>query len=325
MENSNQLPKFIHPEVEVIYNYDLNIPSEKIEAILQLPRETLIEDLKTVLNDAILRFDYFEKKGWGMEKLEFPTHALWLLADLKAEETLPEILNLLRQSNDLLEFWFGESVAEGLYEVVYHIGNNSLDQLKSFFFEPNIYWTARLIPSTVAEQIAIYQPERREEIVKWYQSVFEDLLALDDSDPLLDGDYISFLVADVISFNAIELLELIKQLYDRGVVFDGIIGSYESVKKDLLDPTYHTKRKIYTSIFDRYKDAVTGWHSYRLKYEKDYYKRKNSPPKKKKAKSFKKPAKLSPKHSPYFRTEKKISRNSPCPCGSGKKYKKCCY
>ena len=25
-----------------------------------------------------------------------------------------------------------------------------------------------------------------------------------------------------------------------------------------------------------------------------------------------------------FRREKKIGRNSPCPCGSGLKYKKCC-
>ena len=26
----------------------------------------------------------------------------------------------------------------------------------------------------------------------------------------------------------------------------------------------------------------------------------------------------------YTRSEKKISRNAPCPCGSGKKYKHCC-
>jgi preprotein translocase subunit SecA len=32
-----------------------------------------------------------------------------------------------------------------------------------------------------------------------------------------------------------------------------------------------------------------------------------------------KPTKFNPKN-----TEKKISRNEPCPCGSGKKYKKCC-
>lgn len=28
--------------------------------------------------------------------------------------------------------------------------------------------------------------------------------------------------------------------------------------------------------------------------------------------------------SPYVREEPKIGRNDPCPCGSGKKYKKCC-
>lgn len=27
---------------------------------------------------------------------------------------------------------------------------------------------------------------------------------------------------------------------------------------------------------------------------------------------------------PYTRTSPKISRNAPCPCGSGKKYKRCC-
>ena len=30
------------------------------------------------------------------------------------------------------------------------------------------------------------------------------------------------------------------------------------------------------------------------------------------------------KPKPFIRTEDKVSRNDPCPCGSGKKYKKCC-
>lgn len=30
-------------------------------------------------------------------------------------------------------------------------------------------------------------------------------------------------------------------------------------------------------------------------------------------------------HAPYVREEPKIGRNEPCPCGSGKKHKKCCY
>ena len=31
-----------------------------------------------------------------------------------------------------------------------------------------------------------------------------------------------------------------------------------------------------------------------------------------------------PVQMPYVRTNPKIGRNDPCPCGSGKKYKKCC-
>jgi SEC-C motif len=33
---------------------------------------------------------------------------------------------------------------------------------------------------------------------------------------------------------------------------------------------------------------------------------------------------MSPKKTVPVRTEPKIGRNEPCPCGSGKKYKKCC-
>ncbi len=29
------------------------------------------------------------------------------------------------------------------------------------------------------------------------------------------------------------------------------------------------------------------------------------------------------KRQPVYRTEPKVGRNDPCPCGSGKKYKKC--
>lgn len=29
-------------------------------------------------------------------------------------------------------------------------------------------------------------------------------------------------------------------------------------------------------------------------------------------------------HTPWMRINKKVGRNDPCPCGSGKKYKNCC-
>ena len=42
--------------------------------------------------------------------------------------------------------------------------------------------------------------------------------------------------------------------------------------------------------------------------------------------TYKETYKTPPKRGRYVevRTEPKIGRNEPCPCGSGKKYKKCC-
>ena len=39
------------------------------------------------------------------------------------------------------------------------------------------------------------------------------------------------------------------------------------------------------------------------------------------------PARPAAKATPALRTAtgEKVGRNDPCPCGSGKKYKKCCY
>jgi len=34
-------------------------------------------------------------------------------------------------------------------------------------------------------------------------------------------------------------------------------------------------------------------------------------------------AEAAPEHTPYVRPDRKIGRNEPCPCGSGKKYKHC--
>jgi hypothetical protein len=36
------------------------------------------------------------------------------------------------------------------------------------------------------------------------------------------------------------------------------------------------------------------------------------------------PQDLERKPAPFQRLEKKVGRNDPCPCGSGKKFKKCC-
>ena len=70
------------------------------------------------------------------------------------------------------------------------------------------------------------------------------------------------------------------------------------------------------------------WHGYRMRYDKAYKKANTYSPPKTEEKSgansgfnYTTPPIIS---APIKRAGKKVGRNEPCPCGSGKKYKKCC-
>ena len=56
---------------------------------------------------------------------------------------------------------------------------------------------------------------------------------MESGNPALDEDVISSMVGDLISLNAQELIPLIKSLYEKELVFRGIVGDYQSVEKDI--------------------------------------------------------------------------------------------
>ena len=216
--------------------------------------------------------------------------------------------------------------------MVFHIGKHSLEQLKAFVLEPGNYTFARTVVTTAAEQIALHHPERRDEIVKWYGSIFEAFLAMEGNDPSIDEDVISSMIINTLSFKGEELLPAIKKLYDRGLVFDGVCGTYASIVEDMgKDPLSWRRHTVFSNIFERYEDAVTTWHYYLMKYDKDYRKKHESPKTKAKG-SGPSISSISDygqfqgleKPGTFERKGEKIGRNDPCPCGSGKKYKKCC-
>lgn len=316
-----ELPKFNHPEVSVFYEYDLSIPKEKVIPILELPRDTLIEDLETMLMDTIKRDAFFRNYPDDDKWWEFHKHALWVLVEIEAVEALPTVLELLKQNDEFNWFWFGDFATEDFWEIIYHLGGNRLEELKEIVLDTG-EWVNRIVPSSAVEQIGLYQPERREEIIGWFRSILDAFLEMSDENPALDGEVVSSVVGDLITLHADVLLPQIKLLAERDLIYEGLIGDLESIEKDIQDKNYSSgKRKILTSIFDRYKRGM-NYHGYRMKYDA-VYKEKNTykPPSKSSIKNFTSTFKRT---DPIKREGKKIGRNDPCSCGSGKKYKKCC-
>jgi hypothetical protein len=174
--------------------------------------------------------------------------------------------------------------------------------------EPDNYCYCKTEVSVAVSQIALYYPHRKEEVIAWFRDVFSFFLENSENDDLINIELNGLMVANVLDFNGSELRQEITDLYENGLVWPGISGSLEKVLRELDKlPLFDSKRKTYT-LFSRYENILNSWN---------YDDGEDEPIE---------PDNIGQTHflPPLIFKTPKIGRNDPCPCGSGKKYKKCC-
>jgi len=308
-------PVFTHSEIEILYEKGFNIEEEALRSILDLPRKTLIGDLELILSDSIDRFDYFYNNERNNEieegKLEFVLHALFLLGELESHESIDSVLNILRQEESYFNIYFGDLLNEIIWEPVYKITQGKLDILKTFMFEPGIYTYAKSVIPDVIEQVDLHQG-RRKEVTEWFIDVFDFYLKSSLDDNIIDSDVIAFIICGVADLKLKELLPITKKVFDAQIVSTGISGSFSDIEKDIIsNRNFHNEKELLT-IFDRYKKINTIFENNKQPQNNGFF----DPPYEKDDYEYEPPMTII--------KEKKIGRNEPCPCGSGKKYKKCC-
>jgi tetratricopeptide (TPR) repeat protein len=299
-------PEFANSEIEWLYENGLEIDPGKLKKLLLLPSDSLIADLRKVVKDSIYRFEHFkalsrEVERWPDNLLTFPIHSIYLLGELRAEESLDDLLETLRQGEEFLDFWFGDFLTGSLWEPLLCIGGTRLERLKDFVLSPNIYAYARSEVSCCVSQIGLHYPERKAEVVDWYCEVFRRLAAASPEEGLIDSDFIGLAISDALDLRAAEILPEIRALFNLGYVNKGICGILEDVEREITTHGRKTYKKKLLNIFDRYRQLKT-----------DFVEENEEP-------NNPDDSGMSPS-----KRSQEPGRNDPCPCGSGKKYKKCC-
>ena len=303
---TNKAPDFENPEMKILYEQSVNIKRDILQRIMKLPRESVIKDLEKILIDSIARFDYF-RKNTSIDIPDAPIHALYLLSALEAEEALDTFFSVLRQDEDYYDFWYGDILTEDFWLFTYMMGQNQLDRLKDFVFEPNRYTYVRSAVNIAVMHIAFHQKERKEEVIKWYEEVLQYMLDYRNDDNIFESDAYLHCLEDMIDVAGKEHLPLILRLYDESLVSNKDRFSLYEIKKLLVRCLPGFKiRDIYTSI-DQYYDHWQSWFG-ENNFDSDN-------------KSHFLPQ---GKPSMPLAAVPKVGRNDTCPCGSGKKYKKCC-
>ncbi len=327
---TTEAPHFNHKEVECLYSNDFSIGEEKINTILSLPKESLIQDLELALQDSINRYGYFKKiedeNGWDSEKMSFVIHSLSLLGELKATQSLDVIFNVLSQSDEYLELYIDDLMTELMWEIMYKIVINELEACKQFMFKPGINTYSRSIFPELVEQIALHHPERRSEVLDWYKEVIQFFLNSSIEDNVIDSGVLGFIIIHIVNLNGTELLPEIKKLFDRGLVSTFICGDWEKVNEYIIIPQGLKHKRNISTMVECYNDfniAIAEFIEEDSSWEFDNesifndFNTDEGHIRNFSDLMFSEPV-------TFVRDGPKIGRNEPCPCGSGKKYKKCC-
>lgn len=302
--NRDNLPVLQNQTLYSLYTTDLDISQEAIDNILSLPRENLIGDLEILLYDAIVRGEELTIESIGENESCFPIHAIFLLTELKAEESLPVILEFLKIDEEQLDYYLGDYLTELIWECLHILGGSQKERLYTFITDEDIYEYSRIQASVAISQRALHFPEEREEIIEWYRKL---LVHFHQQATPPHPSFLGLIVTDVLDIEGYSLYEEVRNLYIDGLVSPGVVGPWSKVEGYFLKPRndkYDPVLKL-RSIHERY----TYFSEERYIHQKPHQ-------------DFR----LNPTSNPntFVRPSAKVGRNEPCPCGSGKKYKKCC-
>jgi hypothetical protein len=218
-----------------------------------------------------------------------PVHAWRALAGLRAGEAVEPFLAYAAQWD------YDDWSSEELPVVFGLIGEAAIGPLRAWLFDPARDERGRRVAATGLAKIGQFHASLRDACVMTLAAV----LAPDaGATPFLTA----CVVSDLIDLKAVEAIDAIRAAYARGAVELWVVGDLEDAEIDLgLRAERVTKRRNY--IAEHFGMPETRWP---VRVLKDGTVQAFMP--------VVEPARVGPK----------IGRNEACPCGSGKKYKKCC-
>ena len=350
-EPRTEAPKLHHDELEFLREPLEGIPLDEIGPQLdQLPRETVVADLHTLLDDFGHRLSHYraveeeeDLPGWEL----FAPDLLLRLFQRYADATdWNRVLSFFRQSEEVLSFWFADF---GTFEMIRELESEWLQHLPTeALFDAILNPThdagvAEGLEPVVVDRIA-EQPDLRARFAERTEAAFQQILTDGTSTPRYGSGQTNALLSVARDLGLTELLPTVAQLFDAELLFKNYMGNLDAVQiefergaKSWAEFQQQESKKV------RYSEFVK---SIEQKLSKSLLPKATATPDDPvdayldKLNVFRQmlglpdpPTASRPVPSPpvwrgpavtFQRSDKKVGRNDPCPCGSGRKYKKCC-
>jgi hypothetical protein len=239
--------------------------------------------------------------------------AVHLLAQFREKRTYPSLVRMVSAPGELPFDLLGDTVTEGLGQLlasVYDGDRAPLQRLVESGAVNEFVRDAALKAFLVLEHSG-QMP--RAEVVEYFRSLFHGKLERTHSYAW------AALICAVANMPAPELLEEVRQAYAEGLV-DESVSDLKSLERDIAAPPAW-RHERHCPLNDAIAE-MEWWASFHPEDSHPHGLPQFDPPAPLSATSDSFSSSYHPPE-PFVR-ELKSGPNDPCPCGSGKKYKKCC-
>lgn len=242
------------------------------------------------------------------------TFAFHLLALFREPQAFPLMLDYFASDADLAEELSGDLIGAYLPAMLVRCYDGSGTRQLRLMIETDAYETLFRYECLKAYHgLAIAGHVEKSEVVGFVGDLLDAIPA--DAEP---NSWYGWLALAAAELQAPELRQRIDALFDRGLTQsnDSIFGIGVVDKADVEEIYADRPQKLAAAIlsdsfFESFVDRVCRWY---------WFQKPRPPERDAAARSYDAVA----YDLPYVRTEAKVGRNDPCPCGSGQKYKKCC-
>lgn len=296
--------------IEQFLWFDGKFKQEAVEAAVAR-RDEIIPELLLVLEEIA---DPELAAGLDADG-EYMAHlyAMFLLAQFRETRAYPLMVRIALLPSDLLESLFSDCITEYFGRVLASVCDGNLEGIQSIIENPDANeWVRGAALGSLVTLVSV-GAKSREEIVSYFADLFRGKLT-DKNDVVW-----SELVAYSADLYVPELLGEIEKAYEQELVDPSFVG-LDEVRGDIAEGEQRALDRLATDpnrrLIDDTIKEMQGWASFN---EEENRKLKEETPA------------LEPLNSQWAnsftgfkRTTPKTGRNDPCPCASGKKYKKCC-
>jgi hypothetical protein len=242
-----------------------------------------------------------------------PVHAIVILSALRDEKAFPDLLEMVPHayfSNhhgviQILPAALAEYGEKGIEPYT-----NRITELRGAYWDNPDFSSVRYVFSEALTRIALCDELARSRITDFICNTF--------ADPKEDDSlFLSLSAAHPTALDQDRGLKALRTAFQRGVIDEEVTGKFKILVKSLEDPNSDDYAELENGLFNFYNpELIDKRQSEKAESEEErlYWGIED--------KSV--PSGYTVTAEGVIRGLEKIGRNDPCPCKSGKKYKKCC-